>query len=428
MIISIISSVIVWGAAAVLLLRILKFSGIGTGGGFFSFLTEDLRLKSVSGGEYTAARVFIAALIFRAVVFLFEALVLMIFDEQEFTFSSFLRRLEIWDCTNYVRIAENGYSGFNIDGKYSLLVFLPLYPYTAKIINLIINNTHISLLLTSALAYAGGCVFLYKTCVMDYGHSTAKKAVIYTSIFPFAFFFGAMMNESMLFFTTAMTLYFTRRHKWLSAGISGALAALSRMAGILVIIPAAVEWFESCKISEKLKNREFKTVWRLFYSKALFISIMLAGFGVYLVCNYAITGSFFKFLEYDAEIWGQKSVYFGSCINQTAVKAFDFSDRQGMLTMWLPYLSVIILCAAAIIYGMRRNRSMYTAYFIAYLIMNTSLSYPISGCRYMSCIIPLFIFTADFSERHKAADRWITVIFSILFGVYLTAYLHDMII
>ena len=32
-------------------------------------------------------------------------------------------------------------------------------------------------------------------------------------------------------------------------------------------IPAAVEWLEHYKIFEKLKNKDIKTVWQLFYSK-----------------------------------------------------------------------------------------------------------------------------------------------------------------
>ena len=51
----------------------------------------------------------------------------------------------------------------------------------------------------------------------------------------------------------------------------GAAAALSRMLGILLAIPAAVEWLEHYKIFEKLKNKDIKTVWQLFYSKGLWI-------------------------------------------------------------------------------------------------------------------------------------------------------------
>ena len=59
----------------------------------------------------------------------------------------------------------------------------------------------------------------------------------------------------MLLFTSAATLYYIRKHKWYLVGIWGAAAALSRMVGILLAIPAAVEWLEHYKIFEKLKTK-----------------------------------------------------------------------------------------------------------------------------------------------------------------------------
>lgn len=63
------------------------------------------------------------------------------------------------------------------------------------------------------------------------------------------------MNESMLLFTSAATLYYIRKHKWYLVGIWGAAAALSRMLGILLAIPAAVECLNITKYLKSLKTR-----------------------------------------------------------------------------------------------------------------------------------------------------------------------------
>lgn len=432
MIVSVLTSIIIWALIAVIICRTLHFSGLTPAKvnthSSYNFLCADLRIRTKQEEKIKHAKIFFGAIIFRLIVFVLEAVILMMFTNQEFTFSTFLRRLEIWDCTNYVRIASSGYSGFQVNGAYSTLAFFPLYPYTARILNVLIHNLHISLLLTSTLSYATGCVFLYKLCTIDYGKETAQKAVIYTSISPFAFFFGTMMNESMLFMTSVMALYFIRKHDWPLAGICGALAALSRMVGLLVAVAAAVEWLEHYKIFEKLRQKKIKEVWRLFYSKGAWIFLMLAGLGIYLLCNYIVAGEFFKFLEYQNNIWGNGSCYFGTGISNVFSYAFDISDRKRMFSMWLPYLAMITLSLAMMIYGVRRNRTMYSAYFIAYFILNACISYPISGCRYTSCMIPLYIIMADLAQRHKNADKWITVIFAISFGIFLVAYLHDMVI
>ncbi len=429
MIVSILSGVIVFSILIWLILRILHFSGLDMPRGkTYSFLTASLTKRPDVSKQYSALQVFCLALIFRIVIYIFEALILFMLTDEHFTFTTFLRRLEIWDSTNYVRIAGGGYSSYTENGAYTTLVFFPLYPYAARLINFVIQNLRVSLLMTSTLAYAGGCVFLYKLCLCDYSHTAAKRSAIYISIFPFAFFFGAMMSESMLFFTTAMALYFIRKHKWFLAGLCGLLASLSRLAGVVVIFAAAAEFLEEYKIVSLIQKREFKKILSVIFSKGLYLLLIPLGTVIYLIVNKIVAGNYFAFLQYDSQFWGQGSQFIGKCISMTAKNAFDFANVKRSLSMWLPYLIIIIFGIVMIIYGMRRNRSMYSAYFLAYFILNTSVKYPISGCRYMTCMIPMFMFLADFTTRHDRADAWITVTFSILFGIYLIAYFNSLII
>ena len=231
------------------------------------------------------------------------------------------------------------------------------------------------------------------------------------------------MNESMLLFTSATTLYYIRKHKWHLVGIWGAAAALSRMLGILLAIPAAVEWLEHYKIFEKLKNKDIKTVWQLFYSKGLWIFLMLLGTGIYLFCNYKVTGDCFKFLEYQRTIWGHGSAYFGTGINSIVSKLNSGTDKDMLASVWIPSLAAIIFVTANLFYGIRKHRSMYTAYLVVYLILNTSFDWVISVPRYMTCAIPAFLFLSDFSERHKWTEPIITASMAIGLGIYLTGYL-----
>ncbi len=137
-------------------------------------------------------------------------------------------------------------------------------------------------------------------------------------------------------------------------------AALSRMVGILLAIPAAVEWLEHYKIFEKLKNKDIKSVWKLFYSKGLWIFLMLLGTGIYLLCNYKVTGNCFKFLEYQAKYWNNGSCYFGSGISKMFTNAF--TSDQSRFDIWIPETLSIIFVISTLLYGIRRNRSMYSAF------------------------------------------------------------------
>ena len=73
-------------------------------------------------------------------------------------------------------------------------------------------------------------------------------------------FFGVLMNESMLFVHLRHNIVLYKEN--ISGTLSvygGAAAALSRMLGILLAIPAAVEWLEHLqKYLKSLKNKDIK--------------------------------------------------------------------------------------------------------------------------------------------------------------------------
>lgn len=426
--ISFVSSVIIWGLIAMLVFRTLHFSGLTAGkipsSSAYNYLSADLRLQNGGEEKYKALYIFVGAFAFRIAMYLLEVVILMTYNNGDFTISTLLRRMEIWDSTNYYRIAEVGYSGYQENGTYTTLAFFPLYPYVARILSIVIRNLRVSLLLTTGLSFAGGSVYLYKLCCMDYGSSTAKRAVILTAVAPFGCFFGTMMSESMLFFTSIAALYYIRKHSWSMAGIFGALAALSRLVGILVALSAVVEWLEYYRIIEKLKNKQFGEVWKLFYTKGLWIFLMFAGVLGYLLCNYIIAGNPFAFLELQRTTWGHGSAYFGRGISNV-FSGLVGSDQQALMRRHLPSVISIICVIVALIYGARRNRTMYSVYLLAYLVVNMSVDYIISTPRYMSCAIPVYIFLADFTARHKKSEEIITVMSAICFGVFFVAYLHD---
>lgn len=423
MIISILSSIVIWGAVLIIALRIVTSSAaISPENKIVSYLTAD---KSTKSGHAVTARevaaVFALAFTFRIIVFLFSLCVIYMFNDGIKGFNDILEQYMKWDANNYIRIATGGYSYHVENGDFTTLAFFPLYPWLVRLFGAVFRDLRVSGMVTSFALYSAACCFLYKLFSIDYPKSTAIRAIIYLSVFPHALFFGTMMNESMLLFTASATLYYIRKHDWKLVGMFGALAALSRMVGILLAVPAAVEWLEEYKILEKLKNKDIKSVWSLFYKKGLWIFLMLLGTGIYLFCNYKTTGEWFKFLEYQEKYWGNGSCYFGSGIAKMFHNAFTSADNR--FSMWIPEAMSIVFVTASLFLGIRRNRNMYSAFLVIYIIINTGFEWPISIARYMTCAVPAFLFLADFSERHKWSESIITVSMAVGLGVYLAGYL-----
>ncbi len=421
--VNIFSGIVIIGAILVIALRVLTRSGmpVKKHAFFNTLLCSKQNTTGFIATHKETATVFGVSLLFRIAVFIISIFAIFLVSDESFSAQKLINSYLQWDAHNYTRIATGGYSYYIENGEFPTLAFFPLYPWTIRFINLFLNNMTVSGLVISFLTYSGACAYMYNLMSFDYNKQTAVRAIVFMSVFPHALFFGTMMNESMLLFTSMATLYYIRRHSWVKAGIFGALAAMSRLAGIALIIPAAVEWIEHYRVIKLLRKKSFKKVWQLFYKKGLWIVLMFGGTFVYLLCNYHTTGEWFKFLEYQETFWHNATVYWGKCLS--TILQYSFSERSFTLfSIWLPELISIIFAASLLIYGIRRTRNLYTSFLVVYMIINMSMAWPLSIARYMTCAIPAFMILSEFSERHKWTEQIITATMAIAFGVFFTVY------
>jgi len=138
-----------------------------------------------------------------------------------------------WDATNYVRIAQFGYQ------KVYDLAFFPLFPALIWTISHVLGNWSYLFVGTviSNLALLGALFVIYQLAVESLGEQVAHRTLLYLCIFPTAFFFFAAYNESLFLLLTASAFLAMRRQHWWLAGILGMLAALTRSAGLFLVIP-----------------------------------------------------------------------------------------------------------------------------------------------------------------------------------------------
>ena len=142
-----------------------------------------------------------------------------------------------WDAIDYIQIAQSGYQ----NGLQT--AFFPLFPLLAKGMALLFLNRAYTLaaMLVSNLALFGALYVIYQIAADALGEAVGRRAMLYLCIFPTAFFFFAAYNESLFLLLSASALYSLRHQKWLLAGVLGALAALTRSAGVLLVVPFLYE-------------------------------------------------------------------------------------------------------------------------------------------------------------------------------------------
>jgi Mannosyltransferase (PIG-V) len=185
-----------------------------------------------------------------------------------------------WDAVHYTDIALYGYR------NYFDTAFFPLFPLLIAAVAFLLGHhgfivIDILGMLMSNAALLGALLVLYQLAADALGDHVARRTLLYLCIFPTALFFFAAYNESLFLFLTAGAFLAMRRQRWWLAGLLGFFAALTRSAGILLVIPYLYElWLsrESILVEGKLH--------RLLNLLVRALPVVLIPLGTLLYCLY----------------------------------------------------------------------------------------------------------------------------------------------
>lgn len=334
--------------------------------------------------------------------------------------------LEFWRCTDssqYLDIARDWYVGEGDRDALVRLVFLPGYPLLVRLFRYVLGSDLASGLTVSALAFPGAGAALYRLLRLDLPHDAALRGVKYLCLLPGVFFFVAPMSDGLFVFLCAMALYLVRKGKWGLGCLFGGGAAFTRSLGLTLLVPMAF-----LLIAEAVRDRNALPPGRRFWKPALRTLALLlvpAGFGVYCLINWRVTGDPLKFLEYQNTHWHQQlGWFFNTAAYQTdyAVEAFR-KEPEILLGLWLPNLLYHFGTLGLMIPAAKKLRPEYTAWFLAYYVLAFGAAWLLSGPRYMIALIPVPLALALLTER-RAADRAVTLCCGVLSVLYLIAFVE----
>ena len=174
----------------------------------------------------------------------------ILYLEQKSEFSKlFLSPWYRWDTGHYIEIADFGYDFDPVNS-----VWPPLYPYLIKAVGKIIQPTILAAILVSNFFFIVGLFLMYLLIINLFDEEVAKSSLFYAVIFPTSFYFVAGYTESIFLASSAAVFLLIKKKKWLLAGIISAFATLTRVQGILLIIPIVVELLQDYLKDRNLKN------------------------------------------------------------------------------------------------------------------------------------------------------------------------------
>jgi hypothetical protein len=335
---------------------------------------------------------------------------------------SLLSPLARWDSVWYLGIAHGGYDGTSS-------AFFPLYPLLVR--TFAVSGSPGALLVSayavSLASLFGALCVMHRLVALELGSETlARSAVLLLAVFPGALWFGAPYSESLFLLLSVGAFYAARTGRWWMAGALAALAAATRSAGIVLVVPLLVLWWQS------RPRRASALAW---------IALAPLGLVAYSLYLAAAVGDGFAYLHLQ-DVWFRSFAGPFGGVWDGLVAAWDglrqlvsgsrthvyFAEAGGdpIDVAWhnVELFGFLVLGVVAVVGVVRRLPAAYGAYVVAALAL--PLSFPVgpqplmSLPRFLAVLFPLFMWLA-LALRERTVARRVVVVVSTLGLVAFTA-------
>lgn len=158
------------------------------------------------------------------------------------------------------------------------VVWPPLFPFLIRVANNIFNNPALSSLVVSNISALVAFYLIYQLITETISEPVAKKSIQLLAIFPTAFFLVAGYSESLFLVFVAGFFLALRRNNPILGGVLYGLAILTRLTGMVFILPMAWVGFEKWRHGA-LSSKKSIIMWFIGGSVGI---LTFAGFFLYI--------------------------------------------------------------------------------------------------------------------------------------------------
>jgi hypothetical protein len=153
------------------------------------------------------------------------------------------------------------------------------------------QNLYLAGVMISWVAYTLAMLMLYRLGRTYFSRAVAERAVIFASVFPFAFFFGVVYSEAVFLLFTVTAFYGFRTKRWWLGAVAGALASATRVNGILALPALALLAWQSAGQDAAARKKA-----------ALAVALVPVGLVAYSAYVDTLSGSYLEW-SYSIQRW-----------------------------------------------------------------------------------------------------------------------------
>src|ERR1700690_82893 len=297
------------------------------------------------------------------------------------------------------------YTEWDKDAKYA---FFPLYPLSIAALHSILP-LHVAAFVGANAISALAFLALY-ALVLEYfsDKGLAFRSLLLLMFYPFSVFYQAYYSEGLFLLLAVLSFYFLKKGRVGLSVLCGALLALTRPTGVVIVAPLLVLAIKqglpapnrAAKRAEKLRRRTGVPMSAIDWSRSRIVCLAPLGLVPYLMFNYFQTGHW-NYFALAQKRWGfEGSAFLGNLLNNTVVAGLDFfrlkflSDRQCQLD----YTVMALTLAVLVLSYKRLPLELWTfsalQWFVPLLLKDL-----MSFSRYVSISFPLFLYLASTIKR-----------------------------
>jgi hypothetical protein len=308
-----------------------------------------------------------------------------------------------WDAVHYLDIATVGYHGTD-------MAFFPLYPLLIAALGGLLGNHLVAGLLVSNIACFFGLLYLYKLIEHEFDRPVARRAIFYVSIFPTALFFSAVYTESLFFMLTVASFYYMRERRFWLAGTVGLFAAMTRVEGVLLVVPFAIEWAAAYW-------RDWD--WKRAAADLAPIVLIVLGLILYMAYLWVVSGDPLYFSHVQSN-WNRHLAPPWTAIWNAWHKIATSHEPQTLANQWIQ-LAFTALMVGVLVAGWQKLRPSYIAYMALSVLVPMSTSSLMSMQRFALVLFPMFAILALWGRRPSVNNAIVALslpllgLFTVLF-------------
>lgn len=316
-----------------------------------------------------------------------------------------------YDALWYQHLATSGYTDPQTD-----TAFYPLYPGLVHLVGSLIGGSYVLAgLLVTTLAAIAGLALLHRLVTEDADVPTADRALLYCAIAPAAFFLLAPFTEGLFLALSVGAFLAARRRHFVTAGILGGLAGVTRVVGALLVAPLLVE----AAADAWERRRAGQPALRLAHVAVFLPVASFLAWNAWLVLHVGVAGGSFGPAE---RVWGTHLAAPWTALRESIDSLVHHGHVEEALNLGA---ALALAVTTPVMLGrLPLSYAVYSALSFAVVACRENFVTPLeSAARFATVAFPVFVLCA-LAGRRLWVDRLVVTVFPVVMTAAFVGYVH----